>query len=729
MMVRQVRWTVCAKLHERTRKRKFTALLHHVDVDRLRRAYWAINPKAATGVDGLTWGAYGQDLEANLEDLHARLHRGAYRASPSRRVYIPKPDGRLRPLGIATLEDKIVQRAVVEVLNAIYEEDFLGFSYGFRPGRSPHDALDALAVGIEKKKVNWILDADIRGFYDAIDHEWLGKFVEHRIADKRVLRIIQKWLNAGVIEDGSWSASEEGAPQGASASPLLANVYLHYVFDLWARQWRKRHAHGEMIIVRFADDIVVGFQYRSDAKQFQEDLVQRFARFNLELNAEKTRLIEFGRFAAENRRRHHLGRPETFSFLGFTHMCGKTRDGTIRVAAQDDHEADGGQAARGERLAPATSPLAHPRAGAVARQRGARAYRLLRSAGQHRSGVGVPQTGHATLAQGAPAPEPASPPDLGADGPARSTMAPCSPHHASLAERSVRRPHPRQEPSAVVPLAGICPGGRPQGRSLPGMFDLDVRAFFDSVPHDLLLKAVAHHTDERWVLLYIERWLKAPMQMPDGTQVAREKGTPQGSPISPLLANLFMHYAFDRWMDREYPGCPFERYADDAVIHCDTEAQARSLWAATRRAARVLGTRAAPREDEGRVLQGRAPPRGLRAHQLRFPRLHLSGTPGERPTRALRELLSGHEHQREEGDRQEDQGLAPQPSQWHGPVRPRPGDQSPGPRLDQVLRGLLPLRVVLPRTAHQRASGPMGNAEVQTFAKQAGQGLGLARCC
>jgi group II intron reverse transcriptase/maturase len=246
-------------------------------------------------------------------------------------VYIPKPDGRQRPLGIATLEDKIVQRAVVEVLNAIYEEDFLGFSYGFRPGRSPHDALDALAVGIEKKKVNWILDADIRGFYDAIDHEWLCKFVEHRIADRRVLRLIRKWLAAGVIEDGSWSPSEEGAPQGGSASPLLANVYLHYVFDLWARQWRKRQAHGDVIIVRFADDTVVGFQYRSDAKQFYEDLVQRFAKFNLELSAEKTRLIEFGRFAAENRRRHHLGRPETFSFLGFTHLCGETRSGRFAL--------------------------------------------------------------------------------------------------------------------------------------------------------------------------------------------------------------------------------------------------------------------------------------------------------------------------------------------------------------------------------------------------------------
>jgi len=313
------------------KKARFTALLHHVDLSRLWAAYAAISPKAAPGVDQVTWAAYGQDLRANLEDLLRRVRSGAYRASPSRRVYIPKSDGRQRPLGIATLEDKIVQRAVVEVLNAIYEEDFLGFSYGFRPGRKPHDALDALAVGIEKRNVNWILDADIRGFYDAIDHEWLRKFVEHRIADKRVLRLIQKWLSAGVIEDGSWSASEEGAPQGASASPLLANVYLHYVFDLWARHWRNRQAHGDVIIVRFAGDIVVGFQDRSDAERFQEDLVQRLARFNLELNAEKTRLIEFGRFAAQNRRRRGLGRPETFAFLGFTHMCGKTRTGRFAL--------------------------------------------------------------------------------------------------------------------------------------------------------------------------------------------------------------------------------------------------------------------------------------------------------------------------------------------------------------------------------------------------------------
>src|SRR6266702_1526155 len=313
------------------RKARFTALLHHVTPGRLRWAYWALSPRAAPGVDGVTWGAYGQDLEANLRDLLDRVHRGGYRAKPSRRVYIPKADGRLRPLGIASLEDKILQRAVAEVLNAVYEADFLGFSYGFRPGRGPHDALDALAVAIEKRKVNWILDADIRGFYDAIDHGWMRKFVEHRIADKRVLRLIQKWLNEGVIEDGAWSASEEGAPQGATISPLLANVYLHYVFDLWARQWRERQARGDVIIVRFADDIVVGFQDRSDAEQFQADLVERFARFNLELNAEKTRLIEFGRFAAQNRRRRGLGRPETFSFLGFTHICGKTRAGRFAL--------------------------------------------------------------------------------------------------------------------------------------------------------------------------------------------------------------------------------------------------------------------------------------------------------------------------------------------------------------------------------------------------------------
>jgi RNA-directed DNA polymerase len=311
----------------RDKDARFTALLHHVDLQRLRAAYRAIRPQATPGVDGVTWTAYGQDLEANLRDLHARVHSGAYRARPSRRAYISKADGRQRPLGIATVEDKILQRAVVEVLNAIYEVDFLGFSYGFRPGRSPHHALDALTVGIERKKVNWVLDADIREFFTNLDHRWLAKFLEHRIADQRVLRLIRKWLSAGVIEDGNWSETPEGAPQGASVSPLLANVYLHYVLDWWAQWWRRRHAHGDMIIVRFADDFVAGFEHQADAQRFLADLRERFAKFGLELHPDKTRLIEFGRHAARARAARGAGKPETFDFLGFTHMCGKTRTG------------------------------------------------------------------------------------------------------------------------------------------------------------------------------------------------------------------------------------------------------------------------------------------------------------------------------------------------------------------------------------------------------------------
>ncbi len=306
---------------------RFTALLHHVTVDRLRAAYRALNPRAATGVDGVTWEAYGLNLEAHLQDLHARVHRGGYQPRPSRRAYIPKADGRQRPLGIAALEDKILQRAVVEVLGAIYEADFAGFSYGFRPGRSPHHALDALAVGIERKKVNWVLDADIRDFFTSLDHCWLEKFLEHRIADKRILRLLRKWLKAGVIENGEWSRTLEGAPQGASASPLLANVYLHYVLDLWARWWRSRYTHGDVIIVRFADDFIVGFEYQDDAQRFLTDLRERFAKFGLELHDQKTRLIEFGRHATRRRKARGLGKPETFDFLGFTHLCGKTRDG------------------------------------------------------------------------------------------------------------------------------------------------------------------------------------------------------------------------------------------------------------------------------------------------------------------------------------------------------------------------------------------------------------------
>src|SRR5579875_101040 len=291
------------------RNARFTALLHHVDLDLLWRSYVAMSPTAAPGVDGMTWETYGENLRENLEDLLARVHSGAYREKPSRRAYIPKATGRQRPLGIAALEDKTVQRAVVEVLNAIYEVDFCGFSYGFRPGRKPHDALDALAAGITRKKVNWMLDADLSDFFSTLDQAWLIKFLEHRIADERVLRLIRKWLAAGVIEDGMWSETPLGSPQGASVSPLLANVYLHYVFDRWVRQWRRRHAHGDMIVVRFADDFVVGFEKESDATQFLTDLRERLSAFGLVLHPEKTRLIEFGRHAARNRQPGGSGSP------------------------------------------------------------------------------------------------------------------------------------------------------------------------------------------------------------------------------------------------------------------------------------------------------------------------------------------------------------------------------------------------------------------------------------
>jgi RNA-directed DNA polymerase len=308
------------------RKMRFTALLHHIyDLQTLRAAYFSLKREAAAGVDGETWRHYGERLEENLHDLADRVERGAYRVKPVRRVFIPKADGRQRPLGVTTLEDKLLQRAMVEVLNAIYETDFLGFSYGFRPGRSPHDALDALSAGIMTRKVNWVLEVDIRGFFDSISHEWLVQFIEHRIADRRVVRLIQKWLNAGVLEDGKRIQVEEGTPQGGSASPLLANVYLHYVFDLWVRVWRQKQAHGDMIVVRFADDIVLGFQYKSDAERFWEELAQRLRKFRLELHPDKTRLVEFGRFAVKDRQQRGEGKPATFAFLGFTHICGKTR--------------------------------------------------------------------------------------------------------------------------------------------------------------------------------------------------------------------------------------------------------------------------------------------------------------------------------------------------------------------------------------------------------------------
>jgi group II intron reverse transcriptase/maturase len=313
------------------KKEKFTTLFHHLSIELLEEAFFDLKKQAAAGVDGLTWRAYAADLERNLEDLHARVHRGAYRALPSRWVYIPKPDGRQRPLAVAALEDKIVQRATVAVLNAIYEEDFLGFSYGFRPGRGPHDAMDALAVGITSTKVNFILDADIRSFFDTVDQTWLIRFLEHRIGDRRLIRLIRKWLKAGILEDGLVTVSDEGTGQGSVISPLLANIYLHYVLDLWAERWRRREATGAMIIVRYADDIIVGFEHEGDALRFLEAMRERFKEFALSLHPDKTQLIEFGRFAAVSRKRRGLGKPATFNFLGFTFICSRSRAGKFQL--------------------------------------------------------------------------------------------------------------------------------------------------------------------------------------------------------------------------------------------------------------------------------------------------------------------------------------------------------------------------------------------------------------
>lgn len=316
----------------RDKEAKLTSLYHHVyNVDHLEETYYGLKKKAAPGVDGETWQHYGENLTANLKDLSDRLARGAYRALPVRRKYIPKPDGRQRPLGIPALEDKIVQSVIAQILSVIWEEEFLGFSYGYRPGKSPHHALDAVAVGIDQKRVNWVLDADIRGFFETISHEWMVKFIEHRIGDRRIVALIQKWLRAGVLEEGQWTQSEAGTPQGGLISPVLANIYLHYAFDLWAHQWREQNARGDVIIVRYADDALVGFEHRIEAEQFREELAERLRKFNLELNVEKTRLIEFGRYAAVNRKRRGEGKPETFDFLGFTHISGTNRKGRFVV--------------------------------------------------------------------------------------------------------------------------------------------------------------------------------------------------------------------------------------------------------------------------------------------------------------------------------------------------------------------------------------------------------------
>ena len=321
---------------KRDKKAKLTALYHHVyNIDHLAVAYKQLKRDAAPGVDGETWQHYGQELGTNLKDLSDRLGRGAYRATPVRRVYIPKADGqKQRPLGVPALEDKIVESVTAKILSAIWEEEFLGFSYGFRPGRSPHNALDALTVGIERKQVRCVLEIDIRAYFDTISHEWLMKFIEHRIGDQRILNLISKWMRAGILEEGQWLLSEEGVPQGNLISPVLANLYLHYVFDQWAQQWRKQKAQGDMIIMRYADDIVVGFENQAEAEKFKKELEERLKKFNLELQGEKTRLIEFGRYAATDRTRRGEGKPETFDFLGFTHICSKTRKGKFCVLRQ-----------------------------------------------------------------------------------------------------------------------------------------------------------------------------------------------------------------------------------------------------------------------------------------------------------------------------------------------------------------------------------------------------------
>ena len=318
----------CAK---RDKNLKFTALLHHVTENRLLESYNSLKKNAAPGVDKVTWEDYGGNLYTNLRQLHQKVHTGKYRSLPSRRCYIPKEDGKQRTLGIAALEDKIVQHAIQEVLNSIYEADFVGFSYGFRTGRSQHDALDALNVAIVRKKVNWILDADIQGFFDNIDHSWILRFLKHRIADKRILRLINQWLKTGVLEDGKLGRTDKGCPQGAVISPLLANIYLHYVLDLWIQVYRSKRAQGEVIAVRYSDDFILGFQHKSDAEGFLNLLKQRLERFKLSLHPEKTRLIEFGRFAIKNRENAGKRKPQTFDFLGFTHYCSTTKKGMFVI--------------------------------------------------------------------------------------------------------------------------------------------------------------------------------------------------------------------------------------------------------------------------------------------------------------------------------------------------------------------------------------------------------------
>ena len=403
---------------------------------------------------------------ANLRDLHDRVHSGRYRARPSRRAYIPKADGRLRPLGIASLEDKIVQRAVVEVLNAVYEADFRGFSYGFRPGRRPHDALDALAVGIYRKKVNWVLDADIRDFFGQLDRDWLRRFLRHRIADKRVLRLIGKWLAAGVIEDGEWTESEQGSPQGASVSPLLANVYLHYVLDLWADWWRKRHARGDVIIVRFADDFIVGFEYREDAERFLDELARQVREVRAGAAPGQDPADRVRAACRPGPGGPGSGQAGDVRLPGLHAHLREVQERAVLGEADHDLETDAGQAESGQRPAQAAHASAHTGAGPLAGQRGARAHGLLRRARQLRGGGGLPRPGDPALAEGAAAPQPENPGQLDADGPDPETMATAGPRDASLPGGALRRHTPKVGAQCGNPARWDLRGG-PPARAVP----------------------------------------------------------------------------------------------------------------------------------------------------------------------------------------------------------------------------------------------------------------------
>ena len=448
------------------KKEQFTALLHHVNVDTLRTAFYALKRKAAPGVDGVTWQDYEADLELRLEDLHGRVHRGAYRPQPSRRTYIPKADGKQRPLAIAALEDKIVQGATVMVLNAIYEGDFCGFSYGFRPGRGPHDALDALSVAIKRRKVNWILDADIQNFFGAVSQDWLVRFLEHRIGDKRIIRLVQKWLKAGILEDGIVTVDDRGTGQGSVISPLLANIYLHYCFDLWADRWRRREAQGDMIIVRYADDLVVGFEHEDDARRFLDAMRTRLEEFSLSLHPDKTRLIEFGRFAAAKRKRRGLGKPETFMFLGFTFICGKSRRGSFQLKRKTRR--DRMRAKLQDIKEELRRRMHHPsRTREMAEAGRYRAFRLLRSPHKQPGARSVPALRDRPLATHASAAQPERRLHMGAHGEARQRLAPQAADPSSLARGALRRQTP--EVGAECPNRArpdLC-GGAQQWASLP----------------------------------------------------------------------------------------------------------------------------------------------------------------------------------------------------------------------------------------------------------------------